>query len=78
MEDLEPANNAAETTPTETVYVDPPALADLLADATQTVEEAIQETEAAINDITADETTNQYEQDKARAIATLEKLAKEN
>ena len=33
MEDLQPANNAADT-PTETVEGDSPALADLIADAT--------------------------------------------
>ena len=77
MEDLQPANNAADT-PTETVEGDSPALADLIADATQTVEEAIQETEAAINDIAnANETTNEFESAKARAIATLEKLTNE-
>ena len=41
------------------------------------MEEALQETEAAINDIAANETTNEYEQAKARAIATLEKLTSE-
>ena len=34
MEDLQPANNAADKTPTETVDGDSPALADLIADAT--------------------------------------------